>query len=84
MLLLLLLISCSAAIPILADYKKHPEANVVTESRKEIRQAAINSVQKLDDYGYEIVGGAVLKKAEFAWVRAFLVRFLRWIVAFLS
>jgi hypothetical protein len=86
MLLLLLIISCSAAIPIVTDYKRHPDANIVTQSKKEVRQAAIDSVQKLETYGYQMTGDSMfmLKKVEHAWLRSLLVRFLHWVVAFLS
>jgi hypothetical protein len=84
MLLLLLFISCSAAIPILADYAKHPGANIITESKKEIRQAAVEAAHRVESYGYEMVGNALSKKAELAWARILLVRFLRWMVSFLS
>jgi hypothetical protein len=84
MLLLLILISCSAAIPIFADFAKHPGANIVTQSKKEVRQAAIDSVQKLDNYSYEVMGGTLLGRVESKWLRSLLVHFLRWVVLFLS
>lgn len=84
MLFLLLIISCSAGIPILADYVRHPGANIVTQSRKEVRQAAIDSVQKLESYSYETVGNMMLRQVESFGILNLLIRLLRWVVSLLG